>query len=338
MSSDSLISNTTNIDWSDYPSIQSRRDWSLEQVIKLQGLLSDIRQTHPIVDSVVVSGSLARLDAGPDSDSDIIVILSDDAELKDAVAGDAVTEISRRSEPLGLRSAQAAGIFATPTSRSELCDGPRGIVDESMSVFGKRMQLLLEARPIFGTDACRELQRDILRRYTKHPFANQPNELWNYLTDDLIRYWRSYRVWRHWDVAPGNGGWYLRNLKLRYSRLLSYASLLMSCSAANRELNSVLDVLSLTPLERLARLENHLEIDTMKPIYESYDCFLRIVSDSEIHHRLEGLQIDEAETAMQTAPLEFETLLGSSRSIQSALVTLLSRLPNQQAILSSLLF
>ena len=340
--STSSISSIADFNWSEYPEIQARRDWSLEQTEKLRGIMSDICQSCPAVRSVIVSGSLARLDAGPNSDIDVIVVMSDDTELTSSISGDTVTEISRRCETLGLRSAQATGIFASPTSRSELCDGPRGIVNESMAVFGKRMQLLLEARPIFGINACRDLQSDILQRYLAHPFSSQSHEHWSYLTDDLIRYWRSYRVWRHWDIEPSNGGWYLRNLKLRNSRLLSYASLLLSCATANRELNSVLDVLSLTPLERLAqlehRLEHRLETKTMKPICEAYDCFLRIVNDSESRRRLEDIQVDRAETAMQTATTKFEELLASSRSIQAALVTLLSRLPNQQAILSNLLF
>ncbi len=242
-----------------------------------------------------------------------------------------------------MREPQGGGVFAKPTSRQQLCDGPCGVVAEDVDIFGKRIQLLLEARPIFGANACTQLQRDILKRYAEHPFASRDGELWGYLTDDLIRYWRSYRVWRQWDITSGNGGWYLRNLKLRHSRLITYAALLLACVADTTDepsVESLLKFLQMTPLERIRHADQRFDAGGFDAICQHYDNFLAQINDATRRQAFENATPAIPQQALNSADDSFSGLLDNSDQLRIAIVKLLRALPDAKSdrILATLMF
>ena len=190
-------------DWSRYPNLAAARARSRDWLSRIRDALASLDESVPSLRSVAVAGSLARLDAGHEADCDLLLILADDATSAATTRDQAMEEAWCRLESTGMQRPLSDGIFGRPTSRTELCDGPRGVVAEDMRTFGQRIHLLLEAHPIIGEPACRALQNAILNRYAHHPFTTRPGERWSYLRDDLIRYWRSYRVWRHWGWPYG---------------------------------------------------------------------------------------------------------------------------------------
>ena len=317
--------------WQSHPAIARARAWTLRRVDEIRYELAGLEKQAPALRCIVLSGSLARLDACPQSDADLIVVLGDKTPLDSDEARDVARAAGDRLESLGLRRPQSSGVFVSPTSRRQLCDGPRGIVDEAVDVFGKRIQLLLEARAVLGSTACTQLQRDILLRYVDHPFAQRPGQRWNYLTDDLIRYWRSYRVWRHWDITETNGGWFVRNLKLRYSRLLTFASLLLACVTDigdRRTVEALLALIPLTPLERIRRCEQQLgghEFDTVCRLYEG---FLQVANDAEHRMDLEGEKLVDPRAGLRNASPAFQKLVDDSDDLRAALWRLLRHLPD----------
>ncbi len=339
----SLSGNASDQFWKPYPTLAAARAWTVQLVGDMQLKLADLQAELPTVKCVVLSGSLARLDASPQSDVDLIVVLRDEALGDEERASNAVSVVWQRLESLGLREPQGGGVFAKPTSRQQLCDGPRGVVAENVDIFGKRIQLLLEARPIFGGEECMQLQRDILQRYADHPFAHRADELWGYLTDDLIRYWRSYRVWRQWDIKTGNGGWYLRNLKLRHSRLVTYAALLLACVADTIEkpsVESLLELLRLPPLERLHYVDQQLGVGAVAAVCQYYDSFLHQINDAAHRNAFEDATPSTPQQALDEADEQFAHLLDNSDQLRTALVRLILAVPNEHGdrILASLVF
>lgn len=306
------------------------RDWSLRRVDEIRRRLLGIDRQATAIRSLVMTGSLARLDACPESDGDLIVVLHDEVAPDSQEATEAVHAIWRPLESLGLRPPKAGGIYRSPTSGHQLCSGRRGVVEESREIFGKRIQLLLEARSVLGQDACTALQRDILQRYAEHPFAARPGELWSYLTDDLIRYWRSYRVWRQWDTSPDNGGWYVRNLKLAHGRRLSYASLLLSClRCACPEVASVEPLLAfvgMTPLERLWSLDQEIGAGVFDGISGCYERYLHTMHDAQVRRKLGSCTPSSPQRALREAPEEFTDLLDNAEQLRAALVRLVRAL------------
>ncbi len=325
-------SNSTNQDnLTPYKTIVAASAASLETVDNLRIRLAALHSQLPELSCVLVCGSLARLDASEVSDADLIVVLKDEAIGDSAKEQQIVSHIWNQLVSLGLEPPQGDGIFATPISRSELCDGPCGVVAEDVGIFGKRIHLLLESRSVFGDDTCRELQRTILTRYASHPFSSQKGEYWKYLTDDLIRYWRSYSVWRHWDMKTSAGGWYMRNAKLRHSRLLTYASLLLVCVVDEMEqpsIDSLLKRITQTPLERLQHIDEQFNADTIDEICFHYDAFLGSINDSTFRQRLETACPSSAQNALQEAPSGFIELLDNSDKLRAALVKIVQSLPD----------
>ena len=276
-----------------------------------------------------MAGSIARLDASPQADGDLIVVLDDDTPLEGGDARRAVEATWQRLAPLGLSRPRSDGVFARPTSRQQLCDGPRGVVAEPVEVFGKRIHFLLEARDVLGSEAFSNLQREILDRYAGHPFQHRPGDRWSYLTDDLIRYWRSYRVWRNWDTRSGS--WYLRNVKLRHSRLVTYASLLFACVLESEEdqgSDSLLEWIRLPPLERLYRVDQQLKVGVYDEIVDCYSRYLEVIHDADRRLALKQASVWDVNHPLRDAPAEFLELLDNSDRLRVALVRLLRGMPD----------
>lgn len=145
--------------------------------------------------------------------------------------------------------------------------------------------------------------------------SNRSDLIPHFLLNDVVRYWRTMAsdyAWKMWERE--REGWAIRNVKLRFSRKLLFASgLLASLSgelferdrfAAISDQNERFTLLAefirqqadVAPLELLARVA--LQIDspaTVSKIFSSYDFFLGRLSDSEVRQRLENLPFEESD-------------------------------------------
>ncbi|MGR8920677.1 MAG: hypothetical protein ACU85V_13760, partial [Gammaproteobacteria bacterium] len=202
--------------------------------------------------TVAAAGSLGRLETGPDSDLDLLVIV-DFASAADATLCTTVLEVLG---DCGLEPPKADGIYRTPVGRDALLDErARGSLDETPDVFGKRMQCLLDARPLFNDAAFVALRRDLLRWYGE-PFQRlDPAASWTLLINDLSRYLHAYAGWQqHKFARSADDSWLLRQMKLRSSRLVTFAGLLFLAGASNSRPDKqawLAARLGLSPLERV---------------------------------------------------------------------------------------
>src|SRR5207253_11441058 len=98
-----------------------------------------------------------------------------------------------------------------------------GQVAEDLPTFGKRMQLLLDARPVFESAGFAALQASVLRCHAAGAHDCITPRIWSYLLNDLIRYYRSLRIRDAFNFSTSKGGWYVRAAKLGHSRVLLYA-------------------------------------------------------------------------------------------------------------------
>ena len=224
--------------------------------------------TPPCVACVAISGSLGRMEAHESSDLDLLVVIDDaDAKLTEPqsrLAFEHIREaISRASCGRQLRPPKPGGIFSVPVSWKNLTDcSRRGVVDEDVTTYGQRMQLLLDAQPVLGHRRFMALQQDLLSWYSEQRVAAMMGEAgpFHWLWQDVQRYWRSIRSrasWLHQDAADRA---LEVNLKLRSSRLVIVAAFLLSISKASKQSGDVPDRIGLlceelakTPLERLVQ-------------------------------------------------------------------------------------
>ena len=278
------------------------RDWSLSHIWELhrspnlerawlqsREWLTQIRDTlrsgpdWPGVETMYVVGSLGRMECVRGSDCDLVVVLRDDCSPNDTAIVCGLDALWERLEQIGVQRPKAHGIYARPTSVGALWNPDSiGQVDESIDVFGKRIQLILEGQPVYADSACQRLLQQMLTRYAGGPLphptvGSDDSKQWSYLLNDLIRYFRSLCVRTQWLRDPAE--WTVLNTKLRHSRLLSYAGLLLLLGEASSRTGNKLEWLAsrmrMTPMERIAWVfGEHGSQRQFANIAHYYDTFL----------------------------------------------------------------
>ncbi|MEQ8785280.1 MAG: DUF294 nucleotidyltransferase-like domain-containing protein [Pirellulaceae bacterium] len=238
---------------------------------------------------LAISGSLGRMEQTRRSDVDLIVVLHDNCN--DDRAAEVYAEVWSRLSAVGLPPPKTRGIFSTPTSQMQLCSAAAlGKVDEDRAVFGKRIQLLLDAQPLWGEEAFTSLQRVILERYGQDDALRHGDGQWTYLQRDLIRYFQSMAIDCRQRDRGKPGVWRIRNLKLQHSRRLMIGALLLllgeSTSRGRTDLDGLLSRLSFTPLERIAAIYAACDDDGFTTIAAHYEQFAAGMLDDDVRRRL----------------------------------------------------
>ena len=266
-------------DWrAELPALRAAWDYSAKQFELLRKAFND-QQLPEHLACVVVSGSLSRMEAHSESDLDLIVV-ADDRNCD--VDEEALYESVWSTIESGLvgdhfRRPKPRGIFSVCASWRKMTDAAnRGLVNEDVSVYGHRMQLLMDAQPlILATTFC-DLQRDLLQWYSEYRICQLFGELgpFHWLWQDVQRYWRSIRsraCWLHSDDAKKSAE---VNLKLRSSRLAIVAAFLGALNDSQQSggfeqaTSQLLNQLRRTPLERLVSYSEQQGCELLKD-YES---------------------------------------------------------------------
>ena len=228
------------------------------------------------VETIIAAGSLGRLEAHAGSDFDGILIASPGGP--PTVSEDVFDTVAA----CGLKPPKADGIYRATVTADTLCQlSSRGSLDEPPAHFGKRMQVLLDARAVTGEAAFQQLQRRILSWYAGDAMSPYPDTQWTLLINDLSRYLHAYAGWQQFKCARSeDDGWYLRQAKLRSSRMLTFAGLLFLLGESSRlgadKQHWVGARLGLSPLARVAT------------VMQAWDAaaFQRVLIDYEAVHAL----------------------------------------------------
>jgi predicted nucleotidyltransferase len=238
---------------------------------------------HPAIRTVILSGSIGRMEQLPNSDCDLMVILNDDDLQDTRLAAEAFQVVWDIVSGAELGQPEFDGIFSTPSSQAELCDeSTLGHIDEDMFVFGKRFQILLDSQPVIGDQAFDELLQAILRRYAKGDVARDDSKEWMFLLNDLVRYFRSLGIRYQYFYLEKPEYWRVINLKYKHSRFLIYAGLLLligECSRHQNKIEWLSERLRLTALERIAHVFESYDDKGFETIAGHYNEFLSTMSD-----------------------------------------------------------
>ena len=239
------------------PGLLASRQWTREAHERLHRALEACADELAALACVAASGSLGRGEAGPHSDVDCVLVAARGVSSAAAVhAGEAVIDAVAQA---GLRPPKRGGFFRQAVNEDQLLDPAcRGSLDESPNVYGKRLQLLLDSRPLVGHERFRRLRGELLAWFACAQPADTPFAL---LASELVRYRRSYWAYQYHaldDAAQGGGSssdsWGLRMAKLRSSRMITVAGLLALVGAGSVQDDPVAWVaarLDATPLARL---------------------------------------------------------------------------------------
>ena len=280
------------------------------------------------------------MEAAAHSDLDLVIVVDDAAGVDTNVCQNCVRSVWEALEPLGIDKPLSSGIFMQAVSVAQLCDPAAiGNLDYPRHVFGLRMQLLLDAQPIYGETNYHALMANILNWYSTGSLQHEQLTPSRYLLNDLIRYYRSYGVWHQFDDTQiPSDSWALRQVKINHSRLLSYTALLAlalradetnSTNRIERWQNNMMSHLHLTPLERLHSLytqsitASDSTASTFQSLLRHYAHVLEQLADEKIRQTL--LTITAATiTSLPSADKEvFDHLMLTNSQLRSSLGELL---------------
>jgi len=241
---------------------QLARAWSDSQVqlAKVRDALHEV--LPPFIACVAVSGSLARMEVHADSDIDLLIVVDDrTVSVSDQQLESVFFDAWDRLDALGATRPKHGGIFSVCARWKDLIDpAARGRIDESITVFGHRIQLLMDAQPVTSDETFVVLQRELLEWYSETRVAQLFDESGplHWLWQDVQRYWRSLRARTSWLYADDPVNSLTLNTRLRSSRLLLVFAFLQTIAIAHEThavgpgvIQSVVDHLYQTPAERL---------------------------------------------------------------------------------------
>jgi hypothetical protein len=276
---------------------------------------SELAQTLAGIDSedtsIVVSGSLARNEFAPGSDIDWGLLVDGFADANHQAVRERVAPIINRHAAKGPGQEGAFGQLAFSHNLVHQIGGE----DDTNRNATRRLLLLLESAVVGRPDAYERVVKDVLERYVLEDdgFANATGKYHvpRFLQNDFARYWRTMAVDFAYKRRSRSGkGAAIRNLKLRMSRKLLYASGLLTCfgchlglmqkpalfpckSLANTHkcVACLRESMRRTPLEILAGVFlrfSHLN-DAGRTVFDAYDEFLCMLASGATRDALEKL-------------------------------------------------
>ncbi len=319
-----MIETTADDSFIEFLEQKLRKNWPYIRASR-QAAINKLDQTKTILDStgikllstdfsLVVFGSLARHEWTENSDLDWGLLVDSQAHPEHLPVAHQVAKLFKQHK-LGKEPGRT-GIFGNLIFSHELVHQIGG-ENDSNSNTTRRLLLLLESRAIGSADAYRRVIRVLLERY-----FNQDSNLFDsdkmhfrvprFLLNDIVRFWRTMAV----DFAGkqrerAGEGWALRNIKLRMSRKLIFATGLLMCFSCYTQLAAVTegyekssDILiqhvstfvERPPLEILANALLHysIPVETISDLLDSYDLFLECLNDVKRRDHLEILSYEDS--------------------------------------------
>ena len=265
--------------------------------------------------SIVVSGSLARDEFTPGSDLDWTLLIDGSADPQHHAL---FRRIDGLVKPFASKEPGREGTFGAMVFSHGLIHEIGGEDDTNRNTT-RRLLLLLESRVVGREDAYSRVVRSILDRYILEDrglWRGSGHRVPRFLQNDFARYWRTMTVDFAYKLRSRAGeGWAIRNIKLRMSRKLIYASGLLTCFRCHLDYDEtrrakiygepsqpkeVIDHLTglfrQTPLQIVAEVllrYRHLD-GAARKIFGSYNEFVGMLADPETRTRLENLTDAEA--------------------------------------------
>lgn len=272
--------------------IQDRKNYSTEIASKLKLEIQSIKEVEQCEDlCIYVTGSFARLEASKHSDLDVFFIN----------VGQEKGSISRINKTL--IDAQLIKIcrdldFPEFSNDGEflkihdLCDMKEKLgspADDFDNLFTARLLLLLESSPLYNEEKYQILIQEIVESYYRDYHDHESDFKPIFLVNDLIRFWKTLclnyehrrnriNLQSREDLSDEiKNKSYLKNLKLKFSRLLTCFSMIIFLSKNHSVLTpqDVIEEVAFTPLDRLQRSCKD-DTTTLQKVYDEYAWFLDI--------------------------------------------------------------
>lgn len=259
--------------------------------------------------SIFATGSLARFEANEHSDLDAFFYVLGSVERDRLDTVDEVCvfhNVVECSKSAGFPDFSNGGEYLHFQYLDDVVENIGSRQDDYINGLTSRMLMILESKPIYNDENYRIAKSKIIDRYFADFHDHSKDFRPIFILNDVLRFWRTLclnyehgREWRKEDGLDRARG-HLKNLKLRFSRLLICYSFVASLLSRGTALScsDVSEISDLTPLQRLEALKDldptaGQAVDTLMSEYQWFleamgrekDEVLNWISD-------EGIRID----------------------------------------------
>jgi predicted nucleotidyltransferase len=237
--------------------------------LRLQKIIADLAHAEALVSgraSVYATGSFGRLEAGELSDLDLFVVVETVKENdKEKRLLNNIDEINLKyqiitvAEQNSLPKFDGGGKFLASHTVISYTEWLGTQEDDYRNTLTGRMLLLLESQVLIGESVYEKTILNVISKYFRDFEGHEANFLPSFLFNDILRMWRTFCVNYEGYRKDGNSRNKIKNLKLKFSRMLTcYSAIvyLLAIYAKNSTVrpDDVREMVSLTPTRRLERL------------------------------------------------------------------------------------
>ena len=188
---------------------------------------------------------------------------------------------------LNLKVPASNGVFENPLPVEKIYE-IGGLTDDNETLT-RRMLLLLEGEWVFNESGFREVRRRLLDKYLHH--RPEADKICMFLLNDVIRYWRTICIDLENKVHAHNKPRDIRLIKLRFSRMLLYASGVLAIGegyglSSEEKLKSLQTLLGKWPIDRIRAVVRQ----KAEPVLDLYAGFLKALDTPTVRQSLEDRQ------------------------------------------------
>lgn len=273
-----------------YEAIDFCINFTREKVERIRTRLSESLADSDIAGkiSLITTGSYARNEASEESDIDLFLIVDEELDNLDKEISKIQAIIDEEiSKPPGSTNTFGADVVEPI---NVLVYNIGGLRDDNQKLT-RRMLFLLEGTWLFNEERFLSYRARLIERYIKEWITE--HQIAKFLLNDIIRYYRTIATDFEYKVSEARKSWGLRNIKLLFSRKLIYFSgIIVVAETYNRprvdKIKNTIELLSLTPLERIAKLCKNDPAE----IFKIYNKFLEKIMQKEIRQSLDSVERD----------------------------------------------
>ena len=246
--------------------IEERKSWSESKIGEFRQVVQDLPEVAKHDDlCIYVTGSFGRLEASEHSDLDLFFIKGNgpgdgDMSRIDEILMNAVLITACRD--MGFPEFSGDGEYLEVHYISKMLDQLGGRMDDYENLFTARLLLLLESLPIHNEDLYEEALRKITGSYFRDYQDHEDNFQPTFLVNDILRFWKTlclnYEHSRSLSSSDDTEAQknQLRNLKLKFSRMLTCFSLVIPLAVPHTSIgiDECVQLIKERPLDRLEKV------------------------------------------------------------------------------------
>lgn len=248
--------------------LRKMRDLTLDRLEKIR---SDLQADIALVDGracVYATGSFGRLEAGEHSDLDLFIVTeTEEVEGKKEPRRllDGISEIRLQYRLIeivdihGIKKFDAGGKYLASHTLESFTRWLGSNEDDFRNTLTGRMLLLLESKCLLGDEVYKTTIDRVIDRYFRDYEGHEGDFVPAFLVNDILRMWRTFCVNYEFYRKGTETREKLKNLKLKFSRMLTCFSgviYLLAIFSRSRTVtpNDARQLVALTPTERLESL------------------------------------------------------------------------------------